>query len=112
MARFGSLGTQYFDNSGDPLIEGKIHVYEPGTTTDKDTYADVEMTIPNTNPVILSAAGRQPNIFFSGTAGMKLTDSDGVQIEPIDPVGEDSTEGACSSWNSGRIYNIPDIVIG
>jgi hypothetical protein len=35
MARFGSIGKQYFDDSGNPLISGKLYFYEPGTTTPK-----------------------------------------------------------------------------
>ena len=113
MSRFGSLGTQYFDDAGDPLVLGKIYFYEPGTNnTLKDTFADVNLTIPNTNPVLLTAAGRQPNIFFSGSARAVLTDADEVQIEVRDPVGGDSAIGSFSNWNADTIYNIPDIVIG
>ena len=112
MARFGSLGEQYFDNAGDPLISGKIYFKESGTDTDKDTFADVNLSIANTNPVILSGAGRQPNIFFSGSARAILTDSDDVQIEERDPLGGEAEEGVFSPWNSITIYNIPDIVVG
>ena len=112
MARFGSLGTQYFDNAGDPLIDGKIYFKESGTDTDKGTFADVNLSIANPNPVILSGAGRQPNIFFSGSARAILTDSDDVQIEVRDPVGGEAEEGVFSSWNSITIFNQPDIVIG
>ena len=112
MARFSSLGKQYFDNSGDPLIDGKIYFKESGTDTDKDTFADVNLSIANPNPVILSGAGRQPNIFFSGSAKAILTNSDDVQIEVRDPVGGEAEEGAFSSWNSITIYNQPDIVVG
>jgi hypothetical protein len=43
---------------------------------------------------------------------MILTDQDEVQIEPRDPVGADAAEGGFPSWNSERIYNRPDIVVG
>jgi hypothetical protein len=112
MARFGSLGTQYFDNAGDPLISGKIYFKESGTDTDKDTFADVNLSIKNANPVILSGAGRQPNIFYNGSARAILTDSDDVQVEERDPLGGESEEGAFSDWNSITIYNEPDIVVG
>ena len=112
MSRFGSIGTQYFDDAGDPLISGLIHFYEPNSDTRKATYADVSLSIANTNPVILSAAGRQPNIFFSGSARAVLTDSDDVQIEVRDPVGGDATEGAFSDWNADTSYSVPDIVVG
>ena len=112
MSRFGSLGTQYFDDAGDPLIDGLVYFYQPNSTTDKDTFADVSLTIPNTNPVLLTGAGRQPNIFFNGSASAILTTASGVQIEDRDPVGGDQAEAAFSDWNASTIYNSPDIVVG
>jgi hypothetical protein len=112
MARFGTLGTQYFDNAGDPLVSGKIFFYESGTTTPKDTFADINLSIVNPNPVVLTAAGRQPNIFFNGAARAVLTDKDSVQIEVRDPVGGEFEEGVFSPWNPLTIYNTPDIVTG
>lgn len=112
MARLGSIGTQYFDDAGDPLIDGKLYFYESGTNTDKTTYKDVNQSIPNTNPVILSGSGRQPNIFFTGSARVIITGSDDVQIEVRDPIGGEAEEGVFSPWNTLTIYNIPDIVVG
>lgn len=112
MARFGTIGTQYFDNAGDPLISGKLTFFESGTNTAKDTFADINLSILNTNPVILTAAGRQPNIFFTGTAKVILTDSSDVQIEVRDPIGGEAEEGVFSPWNTLTIYNTPDIVVG
>jgi len=111
MARYGDLDSQYFDDAGDPLVNGKIYFYETGTTTPKTTYADVNYEIPNTNPVILTAAGRQPNIFFDGTAKAILTKSDNTQILVRDPVGDTaSTFG--SPWISSQNYNANDVVQG
>lgn len=112
MARFGNIGTQYFDNAGDPLIFGKLYFFESGTSIDKDTFADVNLSILNQNPVLLSAAGRQPNIFFEGSARVVLTNSSDVQIEERDPIGAEIDEGAFSSWNSLTIYDLGDIVVG
>jgi len=111
MARFGSLDTQYFDAAGDPLVAGKIYFYESGTTTLKTTFADINQSIPNTNPVILTAAGRQPNIFFEGVAKAVLTNSSDVQIVSRDPVGETTTNFG-DAWISTRIYGANDVVIG
>lgn len=111
MARFGSLDTQYFDDAGDPLVSGKIYFYETGTTTPKNTYADINYTIPNSNPVILTAAGRQPNIFFDGVAKAILTKSDNTQILVRDPVGDTaSTFG--NAWIASKDYNANDVVQG
>lgn len=111
MARFGSLDTQYFDDAGDPLVSGKIYFYETGTTTPKNTYADPSYAIPNANPVILTAAGRQPNIFFDGVAKAILTKSDDTQVLVRDPVGDTaSTFG--SPWVASKNYNANDVVQG
>jgi len=115
MARLGTLGTQYEDDAGNPLISGKIFIFESGTTTPKDTYSDINLTKLNTNPIILTAAGRQPNVFFSGSIKAVLTGATGTstsgQIQVMDPIGGEGLEGSFSDWNSLTIYNIPDIVV-
>lgn len=85
--RFNPLA-QYFDDNGDPLGGGKLHFYETGTTTEATTYSDEAETTANANPVILDAAGRQPDIFFTGQLKVVLKDADDVTIETADPVGE------------------------
>jgi hypothetical protein len=50
--------TTFFDANGNPLVNGKVFHYTPGNTTFKTTWQDSGETIPNTNPVILDAAGR------------------------------------------------------
>ena len=111
MARFGEIGKQYLDDAGDPLINGKLFFYESGTTTEKDTFADVNLSIKNANPVILTAAGRQPNIFFNGSSRVILTKSDDTQIEVRDPEGGETGSGQFETWNALTIFNEGDIVI-
>jgi len=111
MARYGDLDSQYFDDAGNPLVNGKIYFYETGTTTPKTTYADVNYEIPNTNPVILTAAGRQPNIFFPGVAKAILTTSSGTQILTRDPVGETASSFG-NPWIASKEYNANDVVQG
>jgi hypothetical protein len=111
MARFGDLDTQYLDDAGDPLVNGKVYFYESGTTTLKATFADVNQSIPNTNPVILTAAGRQPNIFFDGVAKAILTSNSDVQILVRDPVGETATDFG-DEWVATKIYSANDVVLG
>ena len=86
MPRLNTVGVQYFDDNGDPLGAGKLNFYETSTSTPKNTYSDSAETTTNTNPVILTAAGRQPDIFYTGSAKIVLTDSADVQIEERDPV--------------------------
>ena len=111
MARFGEINAQYFDDAGDPLSSGKIYFYETGTTTLKDTFSDINQTIANTNPVILTAAGRQPNIFFSGTAKAILVDKNDVQILVRDPVGQTASVFG-DGWVATKIYSADAVVLG
>ena len=110
MARFGDFD-QYLDNAGDPLSNGKLYFYESGTTTPKTTYSDINNSIPNTNPVLLSAAGRQPNIFFDGVAKVILANNGDAQIAVRDPVGETATDFG-DEWVATKIYNAVDVVLG
>ena len=111
MARFNEINAQYFDDAGDPLSNGKIYFYETGTTTLKDTFSDINQTIANTNPVILTAAGRQPNIFFSGTAKSILVDKNDVQILVRDPVGQTASVFG-DGWVATKIYSADAVVLG
>lgn len=111
MARFGNIGKQYLNDSGNPLANGLLYFFETGTTTPKNTYADAGLTIANTNPVVLSASGRQPNIFFDGLAKVMLTDSNVIQIETRDPEGT-QPEGNFLGWDTTENYDAGGIVIG
>lgn len=110
MARFGEINAQYFDDAGDPLGSGKLYFYESGTTTPKTTYSDINFTIANTNPVILTAAGRQPNIFFNGNAKAILTDKNDVQILVRDPVGETASNFG-DAWVATKLYSADAVVL-
>lgn len=103
---------QYLDDAGDPLVAGKMFYQKSGTDIDLDTFADVNETVLNTNPVILTGSGRLPNVFFSGAAKQILEDADGVQIFERDPV---TASGAASggfapAWDALTIYDIRDTV--
>ncbi|HXB13661.1 MAG TPA: tail fiber protein, partial [Bacteroidia bacterium] len=50
--------TTFLDANGHPLTAGQVFFYIPSTTTPKTTWQDAAETIPNTNPVILDAAGK------------------------------------------------------
>ncbi|RKZ83843.1 MAG: hypothetical protein DRQ39_09040, partial [Gammaproteobacteria bacterium] len=110
MSRFDSPFLQYLDDAGDPLVDGLIHFYEPNSNTPKDTFADFELTILNPNPVVLSGAGRAPNIWYSGAARAIMTTSTGVQISVRDPVGSTSDAGAFTEWNVNNVYTVNDLV--
>tara|TARA_R110000851_G_scaffold133381_1_gene268184 strand:- start:785 stop:1498 length:714 start_codon:yes stop_codon:yes gene_type:complete len=115
VARFGDLDTQYLDSAGDPLVNGKIAFMDSGTNDNKNTYADIDETIVNTNPLILNADGTQPNCFFSGSAKAILFTADDVQVRSLDPVsatGSDAGRLAFNSWNSLSTYQSGNIAVG
>lgn len=109
--RFIPPSEQYFDNSGNVLSGGLLYFYDSGTAVAKDTYSDPDGTIANTNPVVLDAAGRTPNIYLDGAYKLIIRDSAGVQIEERDPVlaADDTTKGF-SAWNAVTTYSVDDIV--
>lgn len=112
MARFINPVPQYTDDAGDILPLGKLFFFESGTTTEKTTFADAAEEIPNTHPVLLDAAGRVPNIFFTGSAKAILTNNDESQSWERDPVSADEIEGAFSTWLASETYDSGDIVTG
>ena len=97
MARIIPAFFQFFDDNGDPLVDGFLKFVESGTNnTDKDTFADINETIANANPVPLDAAGRCPNVFGSGAYNVISYTSAMVQIQQFDPVSGDVFQGAFS----------------
>lgn len=81
---------QYIDANGNPIAGGKLYFYVTGTSTLKNTYSDVGLTTPNTNPVILNDSGRveTPIFMASGDYKVSLTDANDVPVDgfPQDPV--------------------------
>jgi hypothetical protein len=101
---------QFFDDAGNPLIEGLLYFYATGTNTPLDTFADVNLSIPNTNPLELTAAGRCPNAYgYNQLYRVILKSSADVQIMQRDNVGALNGDGALTPWIYDKVYNIPDI---
>lgn len=86
----GGAGWQFFTDNGVPLSGGKIYTYVAGTTTPLATYTSRSGLIPNTNPIILDAAGRTPEQIWS-TEGILykyvLKTSDDTLIRTYDNIG-------------------------
>lgn len=57
---------QFCDSNGQPLAGGFVYHYTVGTTTPKTTYQNQALSVPNSNPIILNAAGRA-TIWGSGS---------------------------------------------
>jgi hypothetical protein len=112
-------GQQFFDNTGVPLSGGLIYTYQAGSSTPLTTYTTNNGTVPNTNPIILDAAGRTPNEVWLQTGysyKFVLQTSAGVTLQTLDnlyPILQNSaattnpfTAGMIIIW-SGSIGSIP-----
>jgi len=74
---------QAYDSDGYPLVGGKLFTYIPGTTTEKATYTDVDLTAANLNPIILNARG-EAVVYGSGSYKFVLKDADDSLIWTFD----------------------------
>ncbi len=94
---------QYLDDDGNPLAGGKVATYLSGTSTPAVTYSDSVGT-PNTNPIILDAAGRTQAIYLDALSyKFVLYDADDVPTGfTIDPVA--STAVGVSSIGTGSAF--------
>lgn len=70
------------DATGAPYPGGKLFFYESGTDTKLDTYSNSDLTIANTNPVILDSAGRYPNAIFLQNLAYKVVLSPSTDSDP------------------------------
>lgn len=80
-------GQQFFDNNGVPLSGGLIYTYQAGSSTPLTTYTTNAGTTPNTNPIILDAAGRCSNEIWLQTGysyKFVLQTSAGVTLQTLD----------------------------
>lgn len=90
---------QFFDNVGEVLAGGLLYTYEPGTSTPKTTYTNENLSASNTNPIVLSSAGRC-TIFTADSSEYKyiLQTASGVTLRTEDevkaPVGTQAGIGA------------------
>lgn len=91
---------RFFDRCGKPLAGGKVYTYEANTTTDKTTYKDPYGLTPNTNPIILDAAG-EADIYLDGTYRIRITDRNGVLVNDVAKIG---------SWFSDNLQDSLDNV--
>jgi hypothetical protein len=80
-------GQQFFDNTGVPLSGGLIYTYQAGSSTPLTTYTTNSGLIPNSNPIILDAAGRTANEIWLQTGytyKFVLQTSAGVTLQTLD----------------------------
>lgn len=77
--------SQFFDNNGDPASGYQLFAYEAGTSTKLDTYSDVTLLTPNTNPIILDSAGRA-TIFLQAASYKFVLATDTDTDPPTSPI--------------------------
>jgi hypothetical protein len=112
-------GQQFFDNNGLPLSGGLIYTYQAGSSTPSTTYTTNLGSIPNSNPIILDAAGRPPQeiwLEIGFTYKFIIQTSAGVTLQTLDnlyPILQNSSAaaspipaGLITMW-SGSIGSIP-----
>ena len=82
---------QFLDDNGAPLSNGLVYTYLAGTNTLALSYEDRAGNNPNTNPVVLDAAGRA-DIYLDMTLRYKITvaDENDVPLYTVDKVYLDS----------------------
>ena len=93
---------RFFDRCGKPLTGGQIYTYEANTTTPKVTYKDPYGLTPNTNPIILDAAG-EADIYLDGTYRIRITDRNDVLVNDVAKIG---------SWFSDNLQDTLDNISG
>jgi len=67
---------QYVDNRGNPISNGTVSYFHPGTTTPKPTWRDPAQMIINNHPIVLDSNGRAP-IFGAGRYRQQVRSTNG-----------------------------------
>lgn len=93
---------QAFDSNGSPLSAGRLYSYSAGTSTEKATYSDRDLTTANTNPVVLDSRG-ESDVYGSGRYKLVLKTSAGVTVWTMDEI-----EGIGESFTTTPISNYSD----
>lgn len=89
LSPLAGAGQQFLDNSGNPLTGGLLYTYAAGTTTPQTTYTTAVGTTPNSNPIVMDAAGRlESEVWLTGAVAYKfiLRDSAGGLIGTYDDI--------------------------
>lgn len=97
---------RFWNNDGTVASGGKVYVYEPGTTTLKNSWTDSTQATANTNPVILNSKG-EADIWTSGLCKINVLQSDDAQVTgyPVDNVGAGQSSYDIAGFTSGVATN-------
>lgn len=89
LSLLGGAGWQFLDNNGSPLSGGLLYTYQAGTALAANTYTSASGVTPNSNPVVMNAAGRvQGEIWLTQGQAYKfvLKTSTGVTLGTYDNI--------------------------
>ena len=118
MSRFVNPTPKYTDESNQFMPYGLLYFFDSGTNDDKTTFADVNETIVNSQPLVLNGDGSVPNCFYSGSAKVVLITNAGTPSLPVDgtqqwerdPVSAGAVGAIGTDWDSVSIYDINSVV--
>ena len=105
---------QYFSDAGEVLTDGQLRFCVSGGSTSDllDTFSDINLENPNTNPLPLEAGGRVPDCYgYNRYYKIRLEYTDGTLIQEFDPVGGPTADTEFGPWNNELVYNKNQIVI-
>lgn len=86
------------NGSGTPYPGALLYFYTAGTTTPLDTYSDLNLSVPNANPVVADANGLFGQIFLgSGTYDVVLKTSGGATIWTAEDVAAAAVSAATTT---------------
>lgn len=100
------LVQRFVDNSGAPLVGGKLFTYVAGSTTPQATYTDSTGNTSNVNPIVLNARGEcncwvPPNVAYK----FVLTDASGNVLDTVDNVIQAQLLSLYAGVDSGTANN-------
>lgn len=95
----------YLDRNGKPLANGKVYYYIPNTTTSKPTYQDINLSIPNSQPVVLDTSGRAL-LWGTGQYRQQVFDQNNNLIWDVTTSVGDSTGGTTATGDGDLVGTI------
>lgn len=93
----------FLDNQGEPLAGGSLSFTEVGTTTEKDVFADADLTTNLGDTVTLDIGGRAPdNVWGSGSYRIRLYNALGALVDEADEITEQGVAGVTFPSQAGN----------
>lgn len=116
MSRFINPVPQFFLNDGSLASSGRMKFFaNKDYSTLKDTYAESDNTVANTNPIILDGSGRMPACFGEGLYSVKFYKYDPTQVDGLgelqwsrDDVTLSQLTGQFEDWSALETYRLGD----